>query len=139
MCTVYAQFMYGYACVYAVGYATLAARRRRFTIALRSPPSDALALRVHAQVSVRTDSAESSIIAAQIPKCRHSEAVRANRSRTAWPLGRGVSVARNALAKAKQQTTGNQRMLRPILSARRSAGAFRWRIWGGEYFAKACC
>ena len=52
--------------------ATLVARRLRRTIALRRPPSGACALRVHAQVSVRTDSADSIIIAMAMPKCTRS-------------------------------------------------------------------
>ena len=52
--------------------ATLVARRLRRTIALRRPPSGACALRVHAQVSVRTDSADSIIIAMAMPKCARS-------------------------------------------------------------------
>ena len=84
-CTVYARCVHVHeaaATVYCWS-ATLVARRRRRTIALRRPPSDACALRVHPHVSVRTDSAESSIIAAHIPKCKHIKAVLATRSRAA--------------------------------------------------------
>ena len=112
MCTVCARHAHRVRVVRA--QCTLVARRRRRKIALRRPPFGACALRVHAHVSVRTDSTESSIIAAQMPKCRHSEAVRAKRSRAARPLGRGGSIARNALARVsaakQQQTTGSERM-----------------------------